>query len=164
MLRPGRGLCDRWLSAISLVLYGVQFESDLKGAYLRIAQSFLLERSQDELAWIIADIERELDSPSQQIRDILALSHEEDDLRNFLRLLVDYWRSSLVSQLKGAPMTEEKIISNQETIMANQETIISNQEKILGNQKQLNSILENQERILANQKSIMAKLDKALEG
>lgn len=33
--------------------------------------------------------------PTQQVRDILDLPHYEEELRQFLRLIVDYWKASL---------------------------------------------------------------------
>jgi hypothetical protein len=90
--RPGRALCDRWLSPISLVLYGIQFEARPQEVYQRIAQSFLRERSREEIAVMTEEIELELKNPTQQVRDILDLQHEEKELRHFLRLVVDYWK------------------------------------------------------------------------
>jgi transposase-like protein len=90
---PGRGLCDRWLSPISLVLYGVQLEPKPQANYQRVAQSLLHDRSREEIAWMVEEIEHELRKPTQQVRDILSLPHDEEDLRDFLRLVVDYWKA-----------------------------------------------------------------------
>lgn len=92
---PGRELCDRWLSPISLVLYGIQFEPKPQAHYQRVAQSLLHDRPQDEMAWMVEEIEHELKKPTQRVRDILSLPHDEEDLRQFLRLVVDYWKASL---------------------------------------------------------------------
>lgn len=93
--KPGRGLCDRWLSPISLVLYGVQFERKPQEHYQGVAQSLLHDRSREQIAWMVEEIEHELRRPTQQVRDILSLPHDEEDLRQFLRLVVDYWKASL---------------------------------------------------------------------
>ena len=92
---PGRGLCDRWPSPISLVLYGIQFEPKPQANYQRVAQSLLHEKSREEIAWLAEEIEHELREPTQQVRDILSLPQDEEDLRSFLRLVVDYWKASL---------------------------------------------------------------------
>jgi hypothetical protein len=93
--KSGRGLCDRWNSPISLVLYGIQFEPKPQAHYQRVAQSLLNDRSQQEIVRMIDEIERELKKPTQQVRDILSLPQEEDDLRHFLQLVIDYWKASL---------------------------------------------------------------------
>ena len=93
--KPGRGLCDRWLSPISLVLYGIQFEPKPQAHYQGVAQSLLHHKSREKIAWMVEEIEHELRKPTQQVRDILDLSHSEEDLRQFLRLVVDYWKASL---------------------------------------------------------------------
>jgi hypothetical protein len=43
---------------------------------------------------MIEEIEQELEKPTQKVRDILDLPHNEEDLRKFLRLVVDYWKSA----------------------------------------------------------------------
>ena len=91
----GRGLCDRWLSPISLVLYGIIFQPEPQAEYQHIAQYFLDERPREEVARMAEEIEHELRKPTQQVRDILELPHDEEDLRQFLRLVVDYWKASL---------------------------------------------------------------------
>ena len=93
--RPCRALCDGWLSPISLVLYGIQFELNPRAGYLRVAQTFLRERSREEIAGMIEEIERELKEPTQNVRDILDLRHGEKELRSFLRLVVDHWKEAL---------------------------------------------------------------------
>jgi len=93
--KSGWGLCDRWLSPISLVLYGVQFEPKPQAHYQSVAQSLLHDRSREEIVRMIDEIERELKKPTQQVRDILSLPQDEEDLRHFLRLVVGYWKASL---------------------------------------------------------------------
>lgn len=92
---PGRGLCDRWPSPISLVLYGIQFEAKPQTHYERIARSLLHDRSREEIALMVEEIEHEISKPTQQVRDILGLPQDEEDLRSFLLLVVDYWKASL---------------------------------------------------------------------
>jgi hypothetical protein len=92
---PGRGLCDRWLSPISLVLYGMQFEAKPQMHYQSIARSLLHDRSRREVELMVEEIDRELSKPTQQVRDILGLPQDEEELRSFLRLVVDYLKASL---------------------------------------------------------------------
>ena len=99
--RPGRALCDRWLSPISLLLYGIQFEPRPQAAYRRVAQAFLRARSRAEIAGMLEEIELELKKPTQQVRDILDLQQEEAELRSFLRLVVDYWKEALGETGRG---------------------------------------------------------------
>ena len=44
---------------------------------------------------MVEEIEHEISNPTQQVRDILSLPQDEEDLRSFLRLVVDYWKASL---------------------------------------------------------------------
>lgn len=55
----GQGLCDRWLSPISLVLYGIIFERYPQDAYQRIAEQFLEQRAGD-IPLSIEEITQEL--------------------------------------------------------------------------------------------------------
>ena len=77
------------------MLYGIQFEPRPQAAYRRVARSFLRERTREEIAVMAGEIERELTKPTQRVRDILDLRHEEEELRRFLRLVVDYWKEAL---------------------------------------------------------------------
>ena len=93
--QPGRGLCDRWPGPIGLILYGIQFEPQPQEHFQRVAQDVFETRPRGEIARMIEEIEEELRKPRQQVRDILGLPHEEEQLRAFLRLVVDYWKASL---------------------------------------------------------------------
>lgn len=89
----GQGLCDRWLSPISLVLYGVIFERQPQDAYQRIAELFLKQRA-DDIPFFIEEITQELQKPTQNVCDILGLQQNEQDVRAFLQLVVDYWKKN----------------------------------------------------------------------
>jgi hypothetical protein len=93
--QPGRGLCDRWPGPIGLVLYGIQFEPQPQEHFQRVAQDVFETKSRGEIARMIEEIEMELREPRQHVRDILDLPHGEEQLRAFLRLVVDYWKASL---------------------------------------------------------------------
>jgi hypothetical protein len=46
---------------------------------------------------MVEEIDHELRKPTQQVRDILGLPQNEEGLRAFLRLVVDYWKASLLT-------------------------------------------------------------------
>src|SRR5205085_403492 len=66
-----RALCYRWLHPISLLLYGVIFEPQPKDAAKRIAENFQDGKTEEELKLIIQEVKRELEHPTQNVRDIL---------------------------------------------------------------------------------------------
>lgn len=89
----GHGLCDRWLSPISLVLYGIISERYPQDAYQRIAEQFLEQRVGD-IPSLIEEIAQELQKPTQNVCDIFDLQQNEQDVRAFLQLVVDYWKKN----------------------------------------------------------------------
>ncbi len=89
----GQGLCDRWLSPIGIVLYGIIFERYPQDAYQRIAEQFLEQRAGD-IPLLIEEITQELQKPTQNVCDILDLQQNERDVRAFLQLVVDYWKKN----------------------------------------------------------------------
>jgi transposase-like protein len=89
----GQGLCDRWLSPIGLVLYGIVFERYPQDAFQRIAEQFLEQRA-DDIPSLIEEITQELQKPTQNVCDILDLQQNEQDVRAFLQLVVDYWKKN----------------------------------------------------------------------
>ncbi len=93
---PGAGLVDRWLSPVSLALYGVIFESDAIPHAPRIAQDLTRERDPASLAALAREIQLELDEPTQQVRDILPMAapKTEEHLRAFLQAVVDQLRQA----------------------------------------------------------------------
>lgn len=91
--RADRTLCDRWLSPLSIVLYGLQFESQPLAGAERVARALLQQRKPEEITNMISEIEAELQEPRQQVRDILNLPQAEEEVRAFLRQVVEYWRS-----------------------------------------------------------------------
>jgi hypothetical protein len=44
---------------------------------------------------MMLEIEAELQEPRQQVRDILDLPQDEEELRAFLRRVVEYWRAEI---------------------------------------------------------------------
>jgi hypothetical protein len=91
----GRALCYRWLHPISLLLYGVIFESQPQKAANRIAENFQNGKTIEDLMFIIQEVKRELDDPTQNVRDILDLHQSEVDLREFLQLTITYLASGI---------------------------------------------------------------------
>jgi hypothetical protein len=86
----GRSLCFRWLHPISLLLYGVIFEPQPKGVAKRMAEYLQGQKTEEDLKIIIQEVKRELDNPTQNVRDILEMHQSEEELREFLRLTVEY--------------------------------------------------------------------------
>lgn len=93
--RPGRGLCERWPGPLGLVLYGVIFERHPPDASARVAARLLSQKPREEIRWMLAEVERELDEPTQEVRDILETGQKEEDVRAFLGGVVEHWRSAL---------------------------------------------------------------------
>lgn len=93
--RAGRTLCDRWLSPLGIVLYGIQFEPNPQAGAERVARSLLHQQKPEEITRMILEIEAELQEPRQQVRDILDLPQAEEELRAFLRRVVEYWRAEI---------------------------------------------------------------------
>lgn len=87
--QPGRTLCDRWLSPLSRVLYGVQFEQHPQAGAERVARSLVQQQKPKEIARMISEIEAELQEPRQQVRDILNMPQAEEEVRAFLRRVVE---------------------------------------------------------------------------
>lgn len=83
----GLGLCDAWPSPLGIALYSMIFERDpvekapSHADYLFRAQTSELVRS------IIIDIDHELATPAQRVRDIVNCNASETDLRQFLEIL-----------------------------------------------------------------------------
>lgn len=96
--RAGQPLCDRWLSPLSLVLYGIQFEPRPQAGAERAARSLLQQQTPEEITRMISEIEAELQEPRQQVRDILNLPQAEEEVRAFLRRVVEYWRAEIEAQ------------------------------------------------------------------
>ena len=93
--RTGGTLCDRWLSPLSIVLYGIQFESQPEAGAKRVARALIEQRKPEEITNMISEIEAELQEPRQQVRDILNLPQSEEEVRAFLGRVVEYWRSEI---------------------------------------------------------------------
>ena len=88
-LAKGRTLTDRWLSPITLPLYGTIFSSNPPEDAERVALSFLDQESPERLRTILAEIDDELSSPKQCLQHIFNQSQSEQSLRLFLRRFSD---------------------------------------------------------------------------
>ena len=89
---PGKDLCDRWLSAVSLLLYRIIFSRSPRERAEDIAKSCFETESPERLDWIIQETTLELEEPTQQVSEILTLVHKppEAEVREFLRLVVEH--------------------------------------------------------------------------
>lgn len=96
--RASRTLCDRWLSSLSIVLYGIQFEPHPQAEAERVARSLLQQKKPEEITRMMSEIEEELHEPRQQVRDILDLPQAEEEVRAFLQRVVEYWRAEIESE------------------------------------------------------------------
>lgn len=99
---PGKSLTERWLGALSLVLYGVIFSPRPQDEARRIADMFRDERSVEVLAWIVGEIRFEIAHPTQKIQDIHGVSQSEEDLREFLTRVADI----LSKELEDVPVLQ----------------------------------------------------------
>jgi hypothetical protein len=88
--KSGAGLVDRWLSPVSLALYGVIFASDAIGQATRIARTLAHDRDRASIEVLANEIQLELDEPTQQVGEILdmAVPKTEEHLRAFLQAVV----------------------------------------------------------------------------
>lgn len=88
-LKAGRTLTFRWLHPISLPIYGIQFEKSLAGAAESVANELIKDQSKEWLALFVQEARLELDEPTQLIGDMIDCQVSEDDLRNFLRSVME---------------------------------------------------------------------------
>ncbi len=92
-------LVERWLGALSLVLYRVQFSPDPRPRATSDAAQVVAELSRPELeaqlTQLVDEIQSELDQPTQRVGDILDLQADEDVLREYLALVADEIRGIL---------------------------------------------------------------------
>jgi hypothetical protein len=83
---PGKGLHDRWLSPLSIALYSQIFEKHPDRTAEENAKAFLSQRP-DMVPAILSEIDRELESPTQQVSEIHDFKYaNEDSLRAHLQL------------------------------------------------------------------------------
>jgi len=87
--REGRAITDRWLSPISLALYGIIFQdSPISEKRLKQLAGSLDHLSSDEIGVLIAEIDSELQNPRQSLVDMMDLSCSEEFARDYLRRLL----------------------------------------------------------------------------
>ncbi|MCZ7648908.1 MAG: hypothetical protein M5U26_27240 [Planctomycetota bacterium] len=88
-------LCD--LTSFSTVLFPVIYSLRPQKDAPRVARLLLMQKSVRELDALIEKIEKELRQPSCEIRHTLPLACDppEEDVREFLRLVVVHLRGSL---------------------------------------------------------------------
>jgi len=83
------------LHPVSLALYGVIFEPLPFPHAHRIAKSLVQNRSPDEIVALVNEIELEIESPTQRVRDILENVATEAECREFLAAVVHKMQSDL---------------------------------------------------------------------
>jgi hypothetical protein len=92
---PGRGLHDRWLSPLSIALYSQIFEKHPEKTAEENAKALQSQRP-DLISEILSEIDRELESPTQQVSEIFDFMYpNEDALRIHLKLLAAVLRRIL---------------------------------------------------------------------
>jgi hypothetical protein len=84
---PGGALSFRWGHPISLALYPVLFDLDPGPRAPDVARDMLRRWTPEEARFALAEIQLELDSPTQDVRDILGSRAPEDRCREFLAAL-----------------------------------------------------------------------------
>ena len=87
-------LTDRWVSPLSIVLYGIIFSHRPQDDASHIARQLLDadHLGEEKLRRIVAEIREELARAKQQVRNILPLAHDdvtEADVREFLARVAD---------------------------------------------------------------------------
>ncbi len=94
---------DRWLSPISLVLYGIIFDKVPLTSVERIADNFLKNYSDSEIEGIVREIDREIANPIQKVSEILELVHSpsEETVRAFLHGVNNRIKSKFVKGTRG---------------------------------------------------------------
>lgn len=63
----------------------------------RVSAMFAIQQSPERIKIILDEIKLELEEPTQQVRDILDSRASEEELRKFLRCVVQHLESSLPS-------------------------------------------------------------------
>ncbi|MCH1921383.1 hypothetical protein L9G15_18325 [Shewanella sp. A3A] len=92
-------LVERWLGPISTVLYPVQYESLPQSKAAEIAEQLYQATyghaktpfrrfTPEQLTYLIQELELELNSPAQQVADILTSRASEAELRAYMAQLV----------------------------------------------------------------------------
>jgi hypothetical protein len=72
-----------------LLLYPVIFEEHPEQRCQEVAALFRKQESADRIKRIVQEIKLELGDPTQQVRDVLESRASEEDLRNYLRCIVE---------------------------------------------------------------------------
>jgi len=92
---PGKSLHDRWLSPLSIALYSQIFEKHPDKTAEENAKALQAQRP-DLISEILNEIDRELESPTQKVSEILDFKYpDEDALRMHLQLLAAALRRAL---------------------------------------------------------------------
>jgi hypothetical protein len=85
---PGGALVERWLGPLSRALYGVMFDLHPQGRAAEQARR-VMKGPAEQIAALCDEIRRELEHPTQPVREIHDSLASEQELREYLRLLVD---------------------------------------------------------------------------
>lgn len=90
--KQGCALTYRWLHPVSLVLYGLFRVEDDRASQIRYAATAFLE-CEEQADCMVREIELELESPTQQICEILDTPASEQQCRAFLMEVLRYWKT-----------------------------------------------------------------------
>jgi len=85
-MRNGGALTYRWGHPISLALYGVMFSTRPLDS-VQAVFDMLARRKPAQVAALIAEIEQELEHPTQQVSEIIGAVASDSECREFLALL-----------------------------------------------------------------------------
>lgn len=91
--KSGKGLTDRWMSPLSIALYGTQFYEQPARRAGWHADQLLAERDAAWIEILLEDIDSELETPEQRVRDILDCRPSEEECRRFLSELAVHLRA-----------------------------------------------------------------------
>jgi len=94
-MRNGGVLTYRWGHPISLALYGIMFKSQPLDAAQTISELLARDRKAAEMVALIAEIEWELEHPTQQVSEILEVAASESECREFLAVLARKLKESV---------------------------------------------------------------------
>lgn len=113
--RHGKDLHDRWLSAISLILYPIIFSKDPVTDSKRVANRFIQgSYKRTLLKRITEEIELELSKPTQNVKDILTLKYSTSErvVREYLKKVSIYFKNYI--KKNENIIKAELFINNQE--------------------------------------------------
>ena len=87
--KPGKGLTDRWLSPLSLVLYDIIFIKErISDEIIENVSNEINHYEAKKVKFIKDDIVEELTNPKQKLIDMLGIQGTEENARDYLKRLL----------------------------------------------------------------------------